>query len=588
MYKCLLLWLCGFSAAYCQTGFLTGQLIDRESKEPIPFAHLRLIGTNEGFISNVDGHFRYQPLLAISNCKLFVSAIGYQSDTLEMIVGVSTTLMLSPSKTQLKEVVVVPKDYERDLLMNAITAIPLNYPDHTEQIIGEIWEKGYKDSLYTHMYYEASAKIEATKADYRKASTFGPVRFLGGTIQTEPDYDNLHIRISAGIHNVHRFDFVLQRLGPLDPSKLKNYSLEIVDTLRIDDTELYNLRFEGKDYYGHLLIADGSFAILRGEFNEQPEKLDATIGYTRRFLRFTTEYTPFEGRYRISYINYRTAFDHKTSDERFYLDNVFSLTHFSDTPTYMPLNEQVSFSEILSLKLLGENAKLELLDTGRMVTSVQTERQIKQAKKYAFISKIYSQLSVNIAPISIREYAVNTPGASFAGANRSLVQYRIATETGYKFSNTFKLALISEINPDTRSFNGLQARWDIPLNRRQTVRTAVALGAGYGMLREKIGTFTPAEAFEIRNRTFSTQNTELYLETRALEITPSVRILMQVTPRLFISFTGNYWNQASTTNGVYLIQDNVRRFTSSFLDGATNRPLVRHTWSAGIGVNWSL
>ena len=105
------------------TGKLSGKVVDAETKEPMPFVNIILMGTNFGAASDLDGNY---VILNIPPGKYNVKAqyIGYQSVDFEnasLSIDLTTTVdfALSESAVELEEVVVQGKV---DLIKKDVTS----------------------------------------------------------------------------------------------------------------------------------------------------------------------------------------------------------------------------------------------------------------------------------------------------------------------------------------------------------------------------------------------------------------------------------------------------------------------------------
>ena len=96
------------------TGKLTGKIIDSNSKEPLPFVNVILMGTNLGAATDLDG--RYTILnIPPGNYSVKAQSIGYQSVIVENVsISIDLTTVqdfaLSESTIELEAVVVEGKE----------------------------------------------------------------------------------------------------------------------------------------------------------------------------------------------------------------------------------------------------------------------------------------------------------------------------------------------------------------------------------------------------------------------------------------------------------------------------------------------
>ena len=79
------------------------QLIDQQSNEPVPFAHIKTLSRNWGTTSNSDGDWKYDFSL---HDTVLISAIGYQTRSIAMASLSSDTVYLQQVSTTLPEIVI--------------------------------------------------------------------------------------------------------------------------------------------------------------------------------------------------------------------------------------------------------------------------------------------------------------------------------------------------------------------------------------------------------------------------------------------------------------------------------------------------
>jgi len=117
------------SIAFAQDGHLKGQIHDAINNEPLPFANVLVVGTDNGAISDLDGNFKISGL-APGYLKLQVSFVGYQTKLSEDIFISNSNspyieIYLEPSQNDLAEVIVkvdpFQKKEEAPISMQSIT-----------------------------------------------------------------------------------------------------------------------------------------------------------------------------------------------------------------------------------------------------------------------------------------------------------------------------------------------------------------------------------------------------------------------------------------------------------------------------------
>lgn len=114
-------------AARCATGqtMISGSVVDKETKKPVPFASIGIVGTSRGTSTNLNGQFS---LALPTPASIKITCVGYESITVNSseLPGV---VELSSMTTQLGEVFVVAKAQNpKSLVRKAFASIGNNYP----------------------------------------------------------------------------------------------------------------------------------------------------------------------------------------------------------------------------------------------------------------------------------------------------------------------------------------------------------------------------------------------------------------------------------------------------------------------------
>lgn len=110
---------------------VSGKVVDRETKELLPFASVGIKGKPIGTISNLQGEFDFYIPEEYRNEILVISTLGYsnfESPVWSLISPTPLTLELSRSTTLLKEVLVSDSLSGGDILRIALNRIEQNYP----------------------------------------------------------------------------------------------------------------------------------------------------------------------------------------------------------------------------------------------------------------------------------------------------------------------------------------------------------------------------------------------------------------------------------------------------------------------------
>lgn len=228
----------------------------------------------------------------------------------------------------LDEIILDFENPASDLVKKIIDNIPKNYPDIFERLYGEINENTYRDSLKTKPIYKLNAKIRADKFSYERKNTLGNVELQEEDVQLY-DVDSLDIRFYGGGHMVHYRDFVMGRKNFLTKNKIKEFEVEITDTLVYNNRNVAALRFKNKVVKGTAYVDLQSYALVRVERYIDPTVIKDPLGflkiYRRAYVHEIIDYAKHrDEKWRINFIHYRTGFKYEKRKKKFTLMTLIS------------------------------------------------------------------------------------------------------------------------------------------------------------------------------------------------------------------------------------------------------------------------
>lgn len=221
-------------AAGAQT-ILKGHVADARSKEPLPYAMLRLVDGTCGTQTNLDGDYSLK--LATTDGRIAVSCMGYRTDTITLReLRKHPNIKLSPLEITLDAVSVSEYRKPSSLLKEVVKRIPDNYMCDTT--IGTFFFRRYsltEDSLW--LFCEAMADVMRPGYDkqyVQKVSLFDYDRArvdsvnLAGNHKRYPlsrllVYDTAMLRSMLGDSNYLKSPFVgLSQTEYKDPTALSD------------------------------------------------------------------------------------------------------------------------------------------------------------------------------------------------------------------------------------------------------------------------------------------------------------------------------------------------------------------------------
>nr|MBX2878001.1 carboxypeptidase-like regulatory domain-containing protein [Saprospiraceae bacterium] len=141
---------------------ITGQIQDLETKEPLSFASIYLLGTTVGTTSNTEGEFIFHIPRDLPNDTLVVSLIGYNTLKKKLAHLVKDEVFfLEQNTVELTEIVVTDEKRltAKEIVQKAYRALPQNYPSEPYILEGFVRDLQNEDDAYVE-YMECAVKMK--------------------------------------------------------------------------------------------------------------------------------------------------------------------------------------------------------------------------------------------------------------------------------------------------------------------------------------------------------------------------------------------------------------------------------------------
>lgn len=298
---------------------ITGNLLDKETAEPIANASVMVLGTSLGNITNQNGEFRLHLPDSLKNAVLVFSHLGYVGQSIEAsaLEGRSNTLSLEPKVIPLQEVLirlVEPKKLIREMMeyrKRNYSSVPVYlttfYREGVQlknkfQSLTEAVFKVYKNSALESDANDQVKLLKMSKIDNREKTDSLIAKFRSGVEAC------LQLDIIKGIP-----DFLeLDTSGEL-------YTYTSGDIVSVDNRTANIVYFEQKQgvkeplFRGELYIDSENSALLQAQFEIHPKYVKAATRLfvlrqahktrlTTQKIKYTVSYKPWNGTYYIHHI----------------------------------------------------------------------------------------------------------------------------------------------------------------------------------------------------------------------------------------------------------------------------------------------
>jgi hypothetical protein len=293
MARCLVFLLLLFCTPVFSQRLVEGTIVDKETKKPVPFASIGIIGTAKGTSSNLNGQFSVS---LNETDSLKISCVGYES--LSLSSGQLLPFIdLVPIITQLSEIVILDRAINaRKVLRKAFANIDLNYNDRPflQQFFyrhyckdgaayGRLIEAAidvWKTSGYRTFQHAAGEKEEIRVTQLRRsldktemAQGHDPIS-VGNILQADmvayqTDKRSEHMSFYTDVSNLRtdfdKYDFVCKGITYYDGLEVYEITYQNKKDSVLTTTGKYlNL----VDIKGTVFITTGSYAFVRTEENK--------------------------------------------------------------------------------------------------------------------------------------------------------------------------------------------------------------------------------------------------------------------------------------------------------------------------------
>ncbi|MFO7655600.1 MAG: carboxypeptidase-like regulatory domain-containing protein [Bacteroidales bacterium] len=383
---------------------VTGTIVDRQTKKPLPFANICVVGKSLGSVSNMQGEFVMKVPGSLWNNSLGISCIGYKTYIRPLSeINNQPVFELEADYIPIQEVII--RQTEPLLLLKAaLKKIPENYnqnPSILTSFYRETIERGNEFMSITE------SVLHTYKPGYVKTHENEQIKVVKGRkSQNINTGDSLLVKLKAGLNTTLLLDIVRNPADFLQEEYFEVYDYRLADIITDNDRETYVIDFKQKEYIneplyqGKIYIDVKNLAIKNFEFSLNKEGIEKTGD---RFVVKKPRWLvvkPVDANYRVSYREY---------GQKYYLNFVRSQTDFR-----IRKKRQI-FSSLY-------RSKLEMVITDIDTTDVKKFRYKEVAKPETIFTNLIQESSETywedfnyIKPDESLEEAVNR-------INRSIIE----------------------------------------------------------------------------------------------------------------------------------------------------------------------
>jgi hypothetical protein len=332
----------GYQAKAQSSLTLKGLILDKETKETLPFATISISESQTGVVSNELGEFQYHIPENFEKSFVEISYVGYKTiiiNVFEIESGKLVTFEMESQLQQLQEVDVTRKRSRTeavDIVNKAISNIRKNYPREKTKLNGyyrdyirPAWSDSSKNLIEAALVIEDGGfqtpdfkrtKISLEQLRYNPSITIDSslnrtyngknkfIPYVGLTAANELAILRAHDPIRN--HNEMTFSYV----EIFDHKFTPNHNFHYESITEDDSTLIYCIRFDKhtkiaatmSEYWvdGQIFISSGSFAILKFAYTLKC----STPSYTGILFDLKLEYKNYQKKYYLNYLSLMNYF----------------------------------------------------------------------------------------------------------------------------------------------------------------------------------------------------------------------------------------------------------------------------------------
>lgn len=322
------------------------RLIDQQSNEPVPFAHIKILSGSWGTTSNSDG--AWKNIFSLRDTVL-ISAIGYQTRSIAIVNLKSDTVYLQQASTTLPEIV-ISGGSAQEIVQKAVAAVPQNYA-RSFTFAGMFFSATKENETFVH-YLKSSCVVE--DPEYLNQ---GKIKVQSQFQNLSDDYREYQIDSISSIGKAFSFDHIKFQKAFFNFQNLEDWRYSFVGYLSQEAGNLYIIQAKligAEDKINHqvtVYINEDNYAIEKLEYDYQWDqdyftRYHDSLRVANKRWRGTFWYEKIDNQY----IPYQFHFNHQKdifTANRKYLASQYQVTEFY--PLLTSLNKVEEYSNDLML-----------------------------------------------------------------------------------------------------------------------------------------------------------------------------------------------------------------------------------------------
>lgn len=592
-----------FISKSAHSQIISGVVISAETKEFLPYVHVKLGLTGIGTITNKEGRFSLNvPMLSTDN-YLEISHVSYKTKRIENYKSGEVLIVeLEKNEILIEEVIIQPKEYLYSILRKAFTSIPNNYPDKVTGYSGF-----YKESLMTvdSLYLSVGeAKIQIFRNPYSERDQFGQVKILDSRRYLY-DYGDTINKVSfyGGPYIFQWLDIVNERKDYINPKKFDEFSYRLIGILKEDSTQTFVIGFENKNkslknITGIMYVDKKTYAYKYFELKKENNQLSSSSKYIKR-KGYSQEiaYIYYNGKWHLNYaIQESKMFNVETNKNLISKVLFHTLDIKTDSVNPIPFSEQLLYTDYF-LDIIKPNGQYDwekqenIPEDGRFLKQVRSIANIDSLSKLKKSNinsqfKISKQLVKQVRKISVAYYLGFNAHNSYnfnstiefkplknlvlsnSRSNSSDKQmYNYGARLCYFFSRQFELSFELGNSLDNKSINSFRGFGFLLNMRLKNTGRPIFIRPFLVLNLRDIGVYTgdfvSNQDFSFAGKKFDSNRISSFLGYREICINPGVEFITPMGSFINFFVSGSYTFTMNRQNYLFVKENSSLLFNKS-------------------------
>lgn len=364
---------------------ITGRIIDKKTREPLPFSNISIFGKSIGTISNEEGYFSFKVPGNYIKDTLVSTYIGYKNSEIPVLeLSLRNNIIYMEQESFAIEEVIIRSNNPLDLVNGALDNIKDNYYTKPYLMTSFYREFVKKNNKYTSI---SEAVLSVYKSPYEGLYSDQVKMIKSRKNINYSENDTVLFKLKGGLYASLYLDIIKNTSSFLLEKSFELFNYSLSDIVWFDNSTCYVVEFKPKYYIedqsfiGKMYIDTKNLAIKSAQFSIDPEAIERLSSelVVKKSMRtivkpisanYWVTYRQINGRYFLNLV--RGELEFKVKKRR----RLFS----SDFKTVF----EFAVNEIDTLNIERFNRK-EILVTNQIFTDKNFEYDYKFWGEYNYI-----------------------------------------------------------------------------------------------------------------------------------------------------------------------------------------------------------